>query len=188
MSKSTLEQALLSQGQMKNEFERATESSRAALSAISGRNIIKTKKETERIRRDEELAAQKRAAEIAMADAEQGISLEQSRLSFDRSERDRAEQERRAARSIEADARADRRQEAMDMLSLGIYDPSFSSDLGVSDGVVKEFAQKKNAEFLSAFIICSIISINFQDFCIFLYPCLEYHQAYILFLIFHICF
>ena len=94
--------------------------------------------------------------------------MEQSRLSFDKAERNReeqkrradrslAEQERRAVRSMEADLQADRRREAMEMLSLGLYDPSFSADLGFSDGVVKEFAQKKNAEFqqLLTFYLCS---------------------------------
>ncbi|MBQ7095819.1 MAG: hypothetical protein IJN80_05170 [Clostridia bacterium] len=158
MSDNTLKQVLLARDQMMNEFERASESSRTALSAISGRNILKTKTETAKIRRDEEIAAQNRAAQIAMAQAGQEISMEQSRLSFERSERNRSEQkrradrslveqERRSIRSVEAQELADRRQEAMDMLALGIYDPSFSADLGFKDSVVRTFAEKKNAEF-----------------------------------------
>ncbi len=76
----TLKQVQIDRQRMIENNKGATESSRAALSAISGRLVLKTKTETEKMRRDEALALRQNEALVALNRASGNVALEKSRL------------------------------------------------------------------------------------------------------------
>ncbi len=177
MKRDTLEQAYLAREQMKDQAKGLTESSRAALSAVSGRNILKTKEETAKIKRDQEIAAQQIAASIAMSQADQGIALEKAKTSIaqqkDHTMRDDTaklldggvyeesfleqlpglgshEAARNGNFAHQRQVSQVKRSQIMAMLNVGVYDPNFAAELGMKDSVVKEFADKKAKEIAAA--------------------------------------
>ncbi|MBQ8894001.1 MAG: hypothetical protein IJ043_06280 [Clostridia bacterium] len=124
----TLKQVEMNRRRMIENNEGASESSRAALSAISGRNVLKTKAETAKMRRDEEIAAQQNAAAIAKGSAIGAVTLEKAK----------------ATAAMQMDHT--KRNEVLSMLNMGIYDRSFSGILGMPESVVKTAADNKAAE------------------------------------------
>ncbi len=128
----TIEQAYRERELLKEGMKGATESSRSALSAIFTRNVLKFKEETEKIKRDQENAAAQIAAEQAKADASGAVTLEQRKLAV-------------AARQEQI-----RKNEALSMIGLGIYDPSYTNVLGMSDEVIRSAAQQKDREYRAA--------------------------------------
>ena len=105
-----------------------TESSRVALSAISGRNVLKTKAEVAKMKRDREIAAAQIQAAIAKNDAAGAVTMA------------------KAQTGAEAQLDRTRRDEILSMINLGIYEDSFAKELGLPAAVVKQFADKKQAE------------------------------------------
>ena len=125
---SSLQQAYADRNRTLKNNEGATESSRAALSAVTGRSILKTKEETAKMRRNEEIAARVNAANIEGAAASGAVTMEKAKAS--------------------AAAQLDRvkRNEVISILNMGVYDPSFPDILGFREDVVKNFADKKARE------------------------------------------
>ena len=125
---SSLQQAYAEKNRVLKNNEGATESRRAALSAVSGRSILKTKEETEKMRRNEEIAVRVSAANIEGAAASGAVTMEKAKAS--------------AAAQLDKT----KRNEVLSILKMGIYDPSFPSILGFREDVVKNFADKKARE------------------------------------------
>lgn len=125
---SSLQQAYADRNRTLKNNEGATESSRAALSAVTGRSILKTKEETAKMRRNEEIAARVNAANIEGAAASGAVTMEKAKAS--------------------AAAQLDRvkRNEVISILNMGVYDPSFPDILGFREDVVKNFADQKARE------------------------------------------
>ncbi len=126
--RTALEQAYMEREQLKHETEGASESTRVALSAISGRELLKTKTETARIKRDREIAEQQNQALINQGAASAAITMEKTK----------------ASQALSLERR--RQNEVLTMLGRGVFDPSFAGILGMQEGVVKEMADKKAAE------------------------------------------
>ena len=130
--KTALEQAYLAREQLLNEVEGASESSRTALSAISGQELRKAERETEKIERDKEIAGQRVDAIIEQGNAEAAIDLEQTKATIALQDENR------------------RKNEAVAMIKLGVYDPSFAGVLGMQDNVIKKVAENKAREIEAA--------------------------------------
>lgn len=122
---STLEQVYLDRQRMKEESQGATESTRSALSAVSGRNILKTKEETAKIKRDEANAAAKTAAQIAQNDAALGVTAA------------------KAENAVAVQKDKTLRQEALRMLNLGVYDAKMPAVLGMPENTVRSAAENR---------------------------------------------
>lgn len=126
--KTTVEQAYLERAQVLKETEGAPESSRVALSAISGRNVLKTKKETAKIERDKQNALLQQQAMMKQGEANSALTMAKGKLS----------------NAVQEDHQ--RRSEALTFLKMGVYDHSIPNTLGLSEGVVRSFADKRSAE------------------------------------------
>lgn len=130
--KTALEQAYLEREQLLSEVEGASESSRTALSAISGQELRKAERETAKIERDKEIAGQRVDAIIEQGTAKAAIDLEQTKATI----------------ALQNENR--RKNEAVAMIKLGVYDPSFAGVLGMQDNVIKKVAENKAREIEAA--------------------------------------
>ncbi len=127
----------------------ASESTRTALSAISGRNILKTKTETEKLRRNEEIAAQQNAALKGISASNDAVTMERARLSAAQQGESLALSRDRLGLSrerLEHQKKRQRQNQILSMLNMGIYESSFAAELNMSDSVVKQAAANKAAE------------------------------------------
>lgn len=139
MANKTLEQLYLEREHQKRETEGAPESTRVALSAASGRNILKTKEETAKLRRDEEIASAQVQAAIDKNSAAGAVTLAKAQNSADLQEEKRA-----------FDMEKVRRNEAIAIMNMGIYDPSFAGLLGMDDSTIRRATDRKASEIAQA--------------------------------------
>ncbi len=139
MANKTLEQLYLEREHQKRETEGAPESTRVALSAASGRNILKTKEETAKLRRDEEIASAQVQAAIDKNSAAGAVTMAKAQNSADLQEEKRA-----------FDMEKVRRNEAIAMMNMGIYDPSFAGLLRMDDSTIRRAADRKASEIAQA--------------------------------------
>ncbi len=171
--RTALQQAYLERAQALKETEGAPESTRVALSAISGRNILKTKQETEKIERDKRIAALQQQAKVEQGAAASALKMAQYKLSaaIQEDQNRRSDAFRFMDAGIYGDTLADkldadeetlrkyaeaqkqnsvleqqRRSEALSILNMGVYDPYIAQVLGFSEEVVKAFADSRAAE------------------------------------------
>lgn len=171
--KTAVRQAYLERAQVLKETEGAPESTRVALSAISGRNILKTKKETAKIERDKQIAAMQQQALLQQGAASSALKMGQAKLSaaIQQDQNRRTDAFRFMDAGIYDDTLAatldaqqaqamqyaeiarqnsaleqQRRSEAIAILKMGVYDPSVAQALGMSESVVKSFADQRAAE------------------------------------------
>lgn len=152
----TLKQVQLDRQRLIENNKGASESSRAALSAISGRNVLKTKSEVEKLRRNEEIARQQNAALAGVAGASNAIAMEKARLADARHEESLGLRRERLALSrsnfdlqrqrLEDQKKRDQKNDVLSMLNMGIFDPSFAATLEMPEDLVRQAAANKKAQ------------------------------------------